>query len=142
MLLLEQVSESAILAHLNNNVVATNKLLVDVELGNGGPLAILLDACSELRVLEHIVSGKLGRINALVAQDLDAVAAESTSRSLRGALHEQDHRSTVHSGVNSIPDLSGHEAARETRRNTRSRKLRAEFGSKLGSKKSSKHNNL
>lgn len=58
-LFLEQVGKSSILAHLNNDVVATNELLVDVELGDGGPLAVLLNARSELRVLKNIVCSKL-----------------------------------------------------------------------------------
>ena len=44
-LLLEKLGKLAVLVHRDNDVATTDELLVDVELGNGGPVAVLLDTC-------------------------------------------------------------------------------------------------
>ena len=44
-LLLKKLGKLAVLVHRDDNVATADELLVDVELGNGGPVAVLLDTC-------------------------------------------------------------------------------------------------
>lgn len=44
-LLLEQLGQRAVLVHGDEDVAAADELLVEVELGDGEPVGVLLDAC-------------------------------------------------------------------------------------------------
>lgn len=90
-LLLEQLGQRAILVHGHKDISSADKLLVDVELRDGGPLRVLLDTyepnmsaytwsvidmhrptCSKLLILKNIEGSELGRVNALQTEDLNA----------------------------------------------------------------------
>lgn len=115
-LLLEQLAQRAVLVHRHENVSAANELVGDVKLGNGLPVAVLLDTCpthvstslnwpsstsralpefqrtrSKVLILQHIECSELLRVDALQAEDLDRGARETALRRLRRALHEQHH---------------------------------------------------
>lgn len=77
--------------HRDEDIAAADELLVDVDLGDGGPLRVLLDAFPQALVLKDIVGGKLFRVDALHAEDLDAGTREAALGGLGRALHEEDH---------------------------------------------------
>src|SRR5882672_1423379 len=53
-LILQQLLQFAGLEHLADDVAAADELALDVELGNGRPVAELLDALAKLRILQHV----------------------------------------------------------------------------------------
>lgn len=91
-LLLQQVGQVARLGHGDDDVVPTNELLVNVELGNCGPGAVLLDALAQFWVLKNVKRSKLLGIDSLVAENLDGVSGKSTCWGLGRSLHEQHAR--------------------------------------------------
>lgn len=101
--------------HRHENITATYKLLVDVELWDSWPVRVLLDSLAELRVLEDIEGGKLFGVDALDAEDLDRGARETTLRRLGSSLHEEDHRSRGNGFIDGGSCLVGDEAHLERR---------------------------
>lgn len=61
-------------------------------------------------ILQHIVSGKLGRVHALHAQDLYGGAREAALRCFRCALHEQHDRRRRHRLIDGLTHLVREEA--------------------------------
>lgn len=90
-LLLKHLGQLTGVVHGDNDIMATNKFLVDVELRNSRPFAVFLNALSKLGVVKDIVGSKLFRVNALVSQDLDGVTGETAHGLLRSSLHKQDN---------------------------------------------------
>lgn len=101
----QELGKLARLAHVGDDVAAADKLVVHVELRNSRPLGVLLDALSELGVLQHVVGRKLRRVDALLAQQLDRGSREPTRRRLGRALHEEHHWCRVHGLVNGLAGL-------------------------------------
>src|SRR5499426_2892047 len=87
-LLLEQPLEFARLEHFADDVAAADKLAFDVELRDGRPLGIGLDALPQVIGLEDVDAFVW---HADVVEDLHDLAGESALRELRRALHEQHH---------------------------------------------------
>ena len=65
----------------------------------------------QLGVLQHVVGGKLVRVDPLQAEDLDARAREAALRGLGGALHEEDDGGGANGLVDGLADGVGEEAA-------------------------------
>lgn len=76
--------------HRDKNVGTTNKVLLDVKLGNRGPVGVLLDTLAQLRVLEDVEGGELVGVDALEAEDLDGGARKAALGCLGSTLHEED----------------------------------------------------
>jgi hypothetical protein len=134
-LLLQHLSERAVLVHAHEDIATTNELLLDVKLGYRGPLGVLLDSCpksaytaclvaihlehtcSQLLVLQYVERSELVGINTLHAQNLDAGPREAALRSLGGTLHEQNYGrrgdGAVDGGADFIGKKSGLEGCEE-----------------------------
>src|SRR5688500_11541553 len=54
LLLVEELLELAGLVHLHHDVGAADELALDVELGHGRPVGIVLHALADLRILEDV----------------------------------------------------------------------------------------
>lgn len=65
----------------------------------------------QVGILQHIVCGKLLRVDALQAQHLDARAREAALRGLGGALHEEHDGGRADGLVDGLADGIGEEAA-------------------------------
>lgn len=118
---LENVDELPALVHADENIAATNKLSVNVDLRYSRPVGIFLysegalkfeiistrsqtarlpcipnlDCLSQLLILQHIKAWEVR--DAVHAQNLDHRIAESALRSLWNALHEQYQWLALHS---------------------------------------------
>jgi len=66
------------LVHVEKNIAATNKVSLDVDLGNCRPFGVLLNTFSELSVLKDIESFNLAEIHTLNLHDLNSSTAETT----------------------------------------------------------------
>src|SRR5215472_8937001 len=87
-LVLEQGLQFAGLEHLADDVAAADEFALDVELRNGRPVRVRLDALAQVVVLEH-VEPFVG--HAEMIEDLHDLPGEAAHRELRRALHEQHH---------------------------------------------------
>jgi hypothetical protein len=76
--------------HGDEDIASSDKLLVDVQLGDRRPVRVLLDTRAQLRVLEYVESSETLGIHALETEDLDDGAGESAGRCFRCALHEEN----------------------------------------------------
>jgi hypothetical protein len=85
--LLQEFLQTAIFMHLLHDVATTDKLLLDVDLRNGGPIRVLLDRRSNQVVRQHI--HVLEFLPVCVHQH-DDEATEAALGLLLRALHE-DH---------------------------------------------------
>lgn len=75
------------LVQAHENVAATHKLTIHINLWNGGPLRELLDALSEIWVGQNVSAAK---VDAVCIQYLAGHVAEATHRRLRLSLHIQE----------------------------------------------------
>src|SRR3954447_19450966 len=82
----KQLLQLATFEHLHHDVGASDELALHVELRNGRPIGIFLDALADVRVLED-VDGFIFRAKAV--ENGDRAAREAALREERGALHEQ-----------------------------------------------------
>jgi len=85
-LAVEQLLQLAGLEHLADDVAAADELALDVELRDGRPVAVDLDAFAHGVVGQH-VDALVG--HAEVAEDLGDLAGEAALREVRRAFHEQ-----------------------------------------------------
>src|SRR5215213_4242768 len=85
------------LVHLHHDVGATDKLAIHVELGNGRPVRVALDALPDSVILEDV--DRLQVIDAAGLQDLDRSTGEPAHRKLGGSLHEKDDAVGLHQVV-------------------------------------------
>src|SRR5690606_7291807 len=85
--LLEMGLQFAGLEHLAHDVGAADEFALHIELGNGRPVGIGLDAFAQLFALEH---NGAAIFNAEVVQDLDNLARKSAVRQIRRAINEQE----------------------------------------------------
>src|SRR5450755_2413312 len=84
----ERLLQLAGLVHLGHDVRAADELAVDVELWDGRPVGVALDALADLFVLEDVDRLQVAHPTGL--QDLDCAAGEAAHRELRRSLHEED----------------------------------------------------
>lgn len=89
LVLIKQLRQVSILVHGHQDVASTNKLLVQVQLRDGGPVRVLLDSLAQLRVLQDVEGRKLVGADALDAEDLDDGAGEAALGRFGGSLHEE-----------------------------------------------------
>jgi hypothetical protein len=75
--------------HLHHDVGAADELAFDVELGDGGPVAVFLDALADFCVVEHVHSRDAFGVDAHGFQDLDGAAGEAAHGKAGAAFHEQ-----------------------------------------------------
>lgn len=113
LLLLKELGQVAVLVHRDENIAASHKVLLNVELRDRGPVRVLLDSLSELWVLEDVEGGKLFGVDALKAEDLDRGAGEAALGHLGGSLHEQHHRRRSDRLVDGCPGLVREQARLE-----------------------------
>src|SRR6185369_5306585 len=93
---------------------AADELALDVELRDGRPVRIGLDAVTQFGRLQY-VEAFVG--HAEVVEDLHHLPGEAALRELRGAFHEQHHVVALHFIVDELLDCHGspRSAARESR---------------------------
>ena len=72
--------------HFHHDIAAAEKLALDVELGDGRPIGIALDARADLGILQH-VHAVIG--HGQMVENGDGAAGEATLREQRAAFHEQ-----------------------------------------------------
>jgi len=85
----EGLLEFTALIHLGHDVRTTDKFTLDVQLRNGWPVGIILNALANRLVLQHI-HGKQVR-HAERVQNADCICRKSALRKLRVAFHIQHH---------------------------------------------------
>jgi len=71
-LTLNQLLEFATLKHFGHDVRATDKFTVDVELGDGWPVRVLLDALTNAFIIKHIDGMQI--FSAASPQDVNRIA--------------------------------------------------------------------
>src|SRR5471032_2933244 len=91
---IQQGLQFAGLEHLVHDVRTADELALDVELRNGRPVRVVLDALADFRIFQHVHGGNV--LNAAGFQDLDGAAGKAALRELGGALHEEHHRGAGH----------------------------------------------
>src|SRR5471032_1601187 len=91
---IQQGLQFARLKHLIHDVRTADELALDVELGNGRPVRVFLDALAHFRIVQHVDGGDV--FDAASFQDLDGAAGKTALWELGGALHEQHHRGGGH----------------------------------------------
>src|SRR5690606_15198151 len=77
------------LVHLAHDVAAADELSVDVDLGDGRPVGVGLDALADLRIGEDVHGGHLR--DAGGAQRLHRPGGEAAHGEVGGPFHEDDH---------------------------------------------------
>src|SRR5262245_64800682 len=82
----KQLLQLAGLEHFADDVAAADELALDVELRDGRPVRIGLDAVAQLRRLQDVQALVA---DANVVEDLHHLARKAALRKLRRALHEQ-----------------------------------------------------
>src|SRR5437879_2189873 len=78
----------------DHDVGPAHKLSVDVELGDGGPIGVFLDALTDFRLLEHV--DRKDMLDPAGLQDLHGVGGEAALRKLRGPFHIEYDRISGH----------------------------------------------
>src|SRR5690606_19158355 len=86
--LFEMSLQLARLKHLAHDIAATDEFALDVKLGNGWPVGIVLDALAEIVAFQN-VGGLI--LDAEVVQDLDDLPGKTALWEIGGALHEQEN---------------------------------------------------
>jgi hypothetical protein len=96
--------------HRDQNIAATDELLLDVQLRDRGPVRVLLDSRPELRILQHVESSELVGVDTLQTEDLDAGSREAALRCLGCSLHEEHDGCGGYGLVDCLLGLVGEEA--------------------------------
>lgn len=116
LVLVKQLRQVSILVHRDQDVASANKVLVQVQLRDGGPVRVLLDSLPQLRVLQDVEGRKLVGADALDAEDLDDGAGEAALGRFGRSLHEEDDGRRGHglvdgaaSGIGQQSHLQGRE---------------------------------
>src|SRR5471030_1368101 len=91
---IQQGFQFARFKHFIHDVGTADELAFDVELWNGRPVRVFLDALAHVLIVEHVDGGDV--FDAASFQDLDGAAGKAALRELGGALHEQHDRRRVH----------------------------------------------
>mmetsp|Transcript_3386 Transcript_3386/g.8835 ORF Transcript_3386/g.8835 Transcript_3386/m.8835 type:complete len:234 (+) Transcript_3386:51-752(+) len=90
---LHRLLQVAVLVLLDHDVAAAEELAADVDLREGGPRGVLLQAGAQRVVLQDVHALK-GHVE--VVHDLHHRVGEAALRELRRALHEHNHLVLVH----------------------------------------------
>ena len=98
---LEQLLQFSACVHISHDVGAADKFAVDIELGNGGPVAVFLYALADGIVFKHIDGVDFFGVNATGFEQLYGTPRETTHGKTRTAFHEQDDRV----GFNKVVDV-------------------------------------
>lgn len=111
------------LVQVQQNVAPADKFAVDVHLGDGGPVAELLDAIAKFLVFEAVVCSDLVGIHALHLKDLEHGTAKTALWHAWRALHEHHEWVLLHSILDLDACIVG-EPAHHGRRDVRAHCLR------------------
>src|SRR5450756_2641142 len=103
-LVLERLLQFAGLEHLAHDVAAADELALHIELRNGRPVGIGLDAVPQVGGIQH-VEAFVG--DAQVVEDLHHLPGKPALRKLRRALHEQHHVVSLHFIDDELLDAHG-----------------------------------
>ncbi|CVI61865.1 hypothetical protein AGR9A_Cc80122 [Agrobacterium salinitolerans str. Hayward 0363] len=98
-LFLEVALQFAGLEHLSYDVTAADEFALDVELRDGWPIGIVLDALTDVAVGKHVDALVL---DAEIIEDLYHLAGKTALRKLRGALHEKNDVVALHFAVDHV----------------------------------------
>lgn len=115
LVLIKQLRQVSILVHGHQDVASTNKLLVQVQLRDGGPVRVLLDSLAQLRVLQDVEGRKLVGADALDAEDLDDGAGEAALGRFGRSLHEEHDGRRGHGLVDGAASGIGQQSHLERR---------------------------
>jgi hypothetical protein len=85
--------------HLHHDVGAADEFAFDVELGNGWPVAVFLDASADFWIVEHIDCSDALGIYADSFQNLDGATREAALRETCVAFHEKYDIVTFHEAI-------------------------------------------
>src|SRR3712207_1015726 len=99
----EVLLQLARLEHLADDVAAADEFALDVELRDGRPVGVFLDALAELVGVEHVDALV---VDAEVVEDADHLGREAAHRKLRRALHEQHDVVRLHLAVDPTLDVA------------------------------------
>src|SRR6516162_2424535 len=97
----EELLQFTGLKHFADDVAAADELALDVELRNGGPVGIGLDAVTKLGGLKDV---ETLIADANVVEDLHDLPRKAALRKLRRTLHEQHHVVRFHFSVDELLD--------------------------------------
>ena len=98
----ERLGQLAVLVHLHHDVRATNEFALHVELGNGRPVAVFLDALANTVIFQHVHCFYGLGIDTAGLQDLNGAARKTTLGKAGVALHEQKDFVGFHQFVNAL----------------------------------------
>src|SRR5450830_802316 len=87
---LEQGLQFARFVHFAQDVGAADEFTVDVQLRDGRPVGIFLDALTHVGAFQHVDGNNV--LGTAGLEQLDRLAGEAALRKLRSALHEQHDR--------------------------------------------------
>src|SRR5450830_567092 len=93
-IVLQQRLQFTRFVHLAHDVGAADEFAAHIQLRDGRPVRVFLDALTHFRIVQHIHGGDI--LDAAGLQDLDRPAGKAALRELGGALHEQHHRGGRH----------------------------------------------
>lgn len=75
------------LVHLGDDVTAADEFAIDVELGDGGPVGVILDALPDLRIGQYIHRGEFRPHR---FEELHRLGREPALRRLRDPFHKEN----------------------------------------------------
>jgi hypothetical protein len=90
------------LVHLHHDVRAADEFALDVELGDGGPAAVFLDALADAVVFQHVHGLHRLGVHTAGLENLDGATRKTALGKARGALHEQQDFVGFHQVVNAL----------------------------------------
>ena len=100
---LQETLQLAGLEHFTNNVATADELSLHVELWDGRPVGIFLDALAQIVGGQHVDAFV---VDAEIVEDLDDLALEAALRKARRALHEHNHFIALHFAVDVVANAA------------------------------------
>lgn len=97
---------------VDQDVAATDELAVDVDLRDGGPIGVLLDAFPQLLVLEAVECFEEFRLDTLDLHDLDDCAGETAHGHVGSTFHKDDQRVALDGSIDLASCFGREEAKR------------------------------
>jgi hypothetical protein len=88
--------------HLHHDVGAADEFALHVELGDGGPVAVFLDASADFWIFEHVYRGDAFGIYAHGFEDLHGAAGEAALGEAGVAFHEKHDVVAFDDAVNTL----------------------------------------
>ncbi|AMW35412.1 hypothetical protein AY555_09750 [Haematospirillum jordaniae] len=86
-LVLEQLNKLAVCCHFAHDITAADEFPLDVQLGDGRPVAEFLDALAKFVAVQNIDTFE---INAEVTENLNDSSGKTALRKVWGPFHEQN----------------------------------------------------